>query len=136
MSQIISNHKIYENLKMYFPYVFKNAVNYYEVGLFDLIVELVDGSSIIYDDFEKTVRPLPRDSNNMSEEECRKEFGLRLRQMLYRKGITQMAFAEMSGISQVMISKYINGKASPSLYAIDKIAKVLGCSVDELRYVR
>lgn len=81
-----------------------------------------------------TIRKLPRDSNNMSEEEYRIEFSMRLKKIMYRKGWTQDDLSEATGITQAMISRYISRKATPSFYNVDKIAKALGCSTDEFRY--
>jgi transcriptional regulator with XRE-family HTH domain len=52
-----------------------------------------------------------------------------------RKGVTQSDLSFATGIAQPTLSGYINGKHEPGLYAIDKIAKALGCSVDEFRYI-
>ena len=37
-----------------------------------------------------------------------------------------------TGISTVTLSKYMNGKTTPSTYNIQKIAQALRCSVTEL----
>jgi len=50
--------------------------------------------------------------------------------------ISQEELSERTGISQVMISKYLNAKATPSFYRIEQIARVLKCSVSELGNIR
>lgn len=127
---------IYENLKHYFPYIAEDAVRSREISMFDLIIELIDGTEVIYDDLEKTIRVLPRDCDNMTEEECRKEFGLRLRKLMFRKDISQNELSRRTGITQPMLNKYITGKVTPGFYAVDRICRALECSVEELRYVR
>ena len=124
----------YENMKMYFPFLAKEAVEFKDDGKFELIVKLKSGEVISYDDLEKTIRNLPGNSDCMTENECRTEFGIRLRNIMFRKGITQAELSSMTGITQTMISKYITGKTSPSFYNVDKIAKALRCSIEELRY--
>jgi transcriptional regulator with XRE-family HTH domain len=71
----------------------------------------------------------------MTEETYRKEFGIRLRRLLRMKGMTQSDLADAIGITNAGLSGYINGKHTPSFYMVNKIARVLKCSVDELRYI-
>ena len=72
---------------------------------------------------------------NMSEEECKNEFGTRLKRLIYYKGFTQEDLSNATGISKTMINGYITGKINPSFYKVDKICKALGCSMDRLRFV-
>lgn len=128
---------LYINFERYFPTI-ANQVDEYRVSVVDapglVTVRLNDGSYFLYDDFDKTLRKLPRDGYGLTEDECRKEFGFRLRRLLYCKGITQAELSEMTGIPQCSISNYICGKVGPNFYTVDKIAKALGCSLDELSY--
>lgn len=128
------NDRFFNNFKLYFPSASKLVTDYKRTGLFDLTIKLSDGTSVMYDDMEHSIRNLPRDSNAMSERECRREFGLRLRKIMYFKNITQSDLSERTGLSQPMISNYINGRTTPSFYNADKIAKALGCSTEDLRY--
>ena len=128
--------EVFNSFKDYFPRMSEHAVRFERVSAFDILIEFDDGDISIYDSMEHTIRNLPRNSSEMTEEECRREFGIRLRTILYRRGITQAELSSKTGISQTIISNYINGKNTPSLYAVDRIAKALGCSVDEFRYVR
>lgn len=127
--------QIFRNLEMYFPFVFREMEEMIETDSNSLAVKLQDGSWVLYDDYAKTIRNLPKDINNMTEEECRNEFGKRLYRIMYLKGITQQELSDITGISQPMISAYVSGKVTPSFYKVDKIAKAIGCSADDLRYV-
>ena len=129
------SNSLFENFKLYFPSMFHNTEKFKEVGETEAIVYMKDGSRIVYDDLGKTFRNLPSSSERMTEDECRNEFGIRLRHLMYWRGITQTELAERTGISRVVLNRYIMGKSSPSFYAVDKIAKALGCSVDEFRYI-
>lgn len=126
---------IYENVQLYFPSIAEQAVEYIERTPDILIIKIKDGRTMYYDDIEKTMRQLPKDSNNLTEEEYKREFGFRLREVMYREGITQLELSERTGISQSMLSSYTSGRNIPSFYKVDKIAKALKCSTDELRYV-
>lgn len=129
------SNSVLTNFKLNFPYLYKEAASYEEINGYDIIVTLKNGASIVYDDVDKSFRNLPKDSNSMTESECRREFGIRLEKIMNRKRITQEELSYKTGISQGMISNYITGRNSPSFYNVDKIAKALGCSVDEFRYI-
>lgn len=129
-------YTIHDNLKRYFPFVYEDAVSHHQVSMYELVVELIDGSSVIYDDFEKTIRVLPPDSDDMTEEECRREFGCRLRRMMFIKHMNQSELSKKTRIPQALLSRYMNGKTTPSFYNVDRICKVLGCSIEDLRYIK
>lgn len=122
------------NYEKMFPSLANQTVGYIELNDFELLIKLEDGSKIIYDDFNKSYRNVPDDSHNMTEQECKREFGIRLRKILERKGMSQFELSERTGITPSDICNYVNGKTSPTFYRVDKIAKALGCSVDEFRY--
>ena len=122
------------NFKKQFPCFADHAVEYRKKGPFALVVKLDDGHVISYYDTEQGIRRLPSDDSRLTEEECREEFGIRLYRLMYNKGITQPELSEMTGITQSNISNYINGRKTPSFYTVDKIARALDCSIEELRY--
>lgn len=126
--------RLIHNLKLYYPFIANSATIMFQVSDFELTVKMVDGTSILYDDIDKSFRSLPMDSNDMTETECRTEFGNRLYKLMVRKNITQEELSHRTGIHQTLISKYITGKHSPSFYIVDRIAKALGCSMDQFRY--
>ena len=127
--------RYFNNFKLHFPVTAKLTEAYRQTGLFDLTIKLMDGTAVIYDDLERSIRKLPLDCFKMTEKECRREFGLRLCKLMKIKNVTQQDLSEMTGISRVTINKYINGKANANFYNADKIAKALKCSMDELRYI-
>ena len=49
-----------------------------------------------------------------------------------RIGKTQQQLADEVGVSIVMISQYENGRYMPSAEKLPKLAKALGCTIDEL----
>lgn len=131
----VIDERLYTNFKQYFPLFAEDAVSFTTSNIpCELIVKLTDGSSILYDDVGQTIRNLPDDPNDLSKEECNKEFSYRLRKIMQIKGITQQELSERTGIAQSHISNYVRGTRSPSFYIIDKIAKVLDCSIDQFRY--
>ena len=128
--------KILANLGLYFPDIVQDGVSFEKT--FDpneLKITLNNGSKFLYDDIDYTIRKLPTDRDNMSNHQIKREFGLRLKKIMYRRDITQEELSEKTGITQAMLSRYICGKALPGFSSVDKIAKALGCSVDEFRYI-
>lgn len=45
---------------------------------------------------------------------------------------TQRQMAKELGISEHMMSDYVNGESAPHVYKLLKIARYLGCAMDEL----
>lgn len=125
--------ELIDSFRLYFPSISKNVSKYYPISTFELIVKLNDGTMMSYYDLDHTIRKLPN-KNNMTEDECRYEFGLRLRRLMSFKGITQVELSETTGISRTTISDYITGKVTPNFYNASKIAKALKCSLEELNY--
>lgn len=126
--------RMFESFARYFPMISRKTVSYRDGGYDTLIVQLDDGTAIMYDSVEHSIRGVPVDGYDMSEQECRGEFGRRLYKIMWRKGVSETELAERAGIQRTQLSKYVNGKTSPSFYIVDKIAKALGCSIDDLRY--
>ena len=126
----------YRNFTIFYRRYVDRVVGYTAIDPYLLVIELDNGDKILYDDFYQRIRDIPKDPSVITEEEHRKEFGYRLHRMMDIKNITQAELADRTGIQQCQISKYINGKTTPSFYNVDKIAKALRCSVDELRYTK
>ncbi len=56
----------------------------------------------------------------------------RLQELLDEKDMTQRELAERIGVTEVTISRYINGERKPRIDIIGKIAEVFGVSIDYL----
>lgn len=124
-----------ENLKTYFPFLANDIQGWVKNDEWGITVRTRQGETFFYDDYEHTIRRLPAYSSDITEEESRMEFGYRLRRLMYKKGMTQTELADLAGIQRTQLNNYINGKTSPSFYIVDRIAKALGCSTDDLRYI-
>ena len=51
---------------------------------------------------------------------------------LARKRWTQRRLAEEIGLTEVTISRYMNGARQPTAYALLRMSRVLGCTMDDL----
>lgn len=67
---------------------------------------------------------------NISEIEWRKGFGRNLLNIMNRWKISQHELAIKTGLSDSTISKYVNGRATPTVYALMKICEVLELPYD------
>ncbi|MBU3057450.1 MAG: helix-turn-helix domain-containing protein [Pseudomonas indica] len=59
-------------------------------------------------------------------------FGQRIRDLRTAHGLSQEAFADLSGFDRTYISGIELGKRNPSLLAIEALAKALGVTAGEL----
>ena len=130
MIQLILDH-----LEMYFPSISENMESYEYDGGYGIIIKSIDGKELYYDDLNNSIRYLPIDKDSLTEDEYRNEFGYRVRTMMARRGITQLMLSEITKIGQAQLSRYINGKTTPSNYIVRKIARALDCTIDELSYM-
>jgi transcriptional regulator with XRE-family HTH domain len=55
-----------------------------------------------------------------------------IRELRIDAGLSQVVFAEKSGLFQTYLSRIENGKANPSLNALEVISKTLGVSIFDL----
>lgn len=126
--------QLFKNAYFYFPLFCNDAVDVYENGPFELILVMADGTRYSYYDYDNTIRKLPN-GPELTEDEYREEFGIRLSDILYRRGITQNELAYMAKISYVTISNYIRGISTPSYSNANRIARVLRMPLDAFTYV-
>lgn len=122
------------NFSAYYHYMVDDVVDYRFIrGGYQLLL-MNDGRVYLYDDMCRSLRRLPLDPYNMTEEECRIEFGEALDRIMRVKRVTQYELSRRTGISQASLSNYIQCKVSPSFHVVDKIAKALDVSIEEFRY--
>lgn len=131
----IVEENLLRNFEMIDPLSFSKMVKYEMPDSFTLIAFLDDGTKLLYDSLTNSTRRLKTDPREMTDEDMLTEFRYRLRHIMALRGFNQLRLAEETGISQVSISKYLNGKSDPSLLNLLKIARALDCSLDELRYI-
>lgn len=126
---------LWQNFVRQFPLVADRVQAFRAESPLDLVVELTNGERYIYDDEWLSIRKLPDSPMGLSEQQFKREFGVRLRKLMDRNNVTQLELSSRTGIDNRTISRYLTGRNLPSFYAIDKIAKALGCSADAFRYI-
>ena len=125
-------HQVY----LYFPDLLGEVVHAREYVQFMLLLETNTKYDYFYNITNNVLIPIPKDDKNLDKESFRRIFGVLLRRALERSGLTQEELSQKTGIPQPNISDYLYGKHFPSFYQIDKMAKAMNCSVEDLRYVK
>ena len=125
---------LFKEFAMYFPSLALKAERYYQDGPSTLIVKLNDDTAVWYDDTRHSISAVPKDSSTLDKDEFTFQFTRRLAKLMEDRRMSQRTLAEKLGIDESQVNKYVNGKNIPSLYVADRIAKILNCSLDELRY--
>lgn len=129
-------YSIVEEFENAYPELIKNVLSYRDLGGYELHVEFKDETALVYSGMQKTIRWLPQDPATMTDNERRYEFGARLRRIMFIRRMSQLELSRRTGISNVMLSRYVNGRSDPSYMTVEKICNVLGCDMDDLRYIK
>lgn len=123
-----------EDLERRYPFLMRDAVDYYEIDNAELFVELKNGQKYIFDYVTKAyrrVKPIVYDTPFVDENNFKKEFGIRLRAKMQQAGFTQEMLSEKTGITQPLISRYINGSVLPNAFKLIRIAQALNYDINE-----
>ena len=134
------NIKYYENIfeefRRFHPYIADDVVDYRPKGEYGLRLELRTGTKYDYSSTTRTIRRVDDrpayDDNEFDEEQWRLIFSDRLNELMGLRGYSQNTLAENTGLGKGSINNYVNGRATPSGYALAKIAHALDCTVAEL----
>ena len=103
-----------------------------ELNDWDLLIIYRDGRRILFDRCTGYFKNISyKNINELTEEQEREEFAYMLRSLMKRNWVTQERLAEKAHITRTMISKYVRGEAVPNALTLNKIAKVIGCSMDD-----
>lgn len=119
----------------YYPHLLSGMLDWYPSGRNEITVHLKNQDTLIYNFVTNDIRRngiSETDADDITEDEWRKIFSKKLIDKMYYANISQWRLSELTGISEVSISKYMNGRATPSGFNIDRICRALKCSVSEL----
>jgi DNA-binding XRE family transcriptional regulator len=116
--------------ELYYPSLYKQAIDWWASGPMSITVKLRDQSIFEYNRMDNTIRHIRAD--NRDEETMAKEIGYNLQKLIPLSGRTQSDIAKELGITNAMLSRYIHGTSVPSVVKARRIAKAIGCRIDEL----
>ena len=123
---------ILDQFRMYYPSLYDQGVDWWKSGPYHITVLLNDNSRVEFDSSENTIRCVSKIDRSVDNDILRKEIGRNIRKFIVYKGMNQQDVAERAGITQAMLSRYINGTSMPGIDKLHNIASVLGCHVDDL----
>lgn len=127
---------VYEAFCQDYPNLAEEMVDWYPSAQLEITVKIRGGKKYAYDFMTRQAYlasdPEYDDMNDISEEEWRKMFARNLNRKMRNVSMTQDRLADKVGISQVTISKYTNGLATPNSRNLIKMARALKCSIHEL----
>ena len=126
---------VYQDMLQNYSQLESKIIDWYPNGDHTIILKLDDGRKFVYYIGGVLVCVYdPKNETNeaVDESEWRRLFSYRLRHYLCLSGIPQYEFARLLGITEAMLSRYLNAKATPSSYIISKMAKILGCPISYL----
>lgn len=125
--------KILNQFELYYPNFYEQAVDWWASGRASIGVKLNDGSVLDYNHFDNSIRFIQINTYIEDDEESRKKaFGHNLQKMIPFTGMTKGEIAEKLGITNAMLSRYLRGTTMPSADKAHQIARLIGCSTDEL----
>lgn len=73
-----------------------------------------------------------RQEANMTDEQWRYEFAFRLRKVMRHRKLTQKQLAQLAGIEEDTLSRYLHRTRIPRIDILIAICDALDCSVDSL----
>lgn len=129
---------MFEYYASIYPQYAERTINWFPSGQMEITVRLDDRTFWVFDMIGPTLKPLgnrdlnPEAEDDISEEEYRIRLSKNLRIKMHHTAVSQDVLARRSGISTVMINRYVNAKATPSMYNLERIARALQCSPTEL----
>lgn len=123
-----------EKLERYFPELLDEIESYKDLKYAEVILYLKDGSVLRFDGIENRLKRLPSNMDDMTDEEYKVEFGLRLRRAMAFNRINQDELSYRTGIAQPAISRYITGKTLPTVRILHRITRAIGCTAEDLYY--
>lgn len=117
-----------------YQYLYKYMESWEPFNNREIIVKLEDGRAYSYDGISRALRgvKLIDDISEFTDEEWRKGFSDLLSKQIRRSAMTRGELADRIGISSVMMSRYSTGKSAPTPQMMQKLARALDCSVDDL----
>lgn len=130
---------VLKSFKMHYPELYEQMVDWHPSAHLQIAIKLNNGKYITYDlidDLIGTTYDPYASTDRLDEDMWKDNFAKRLTNRMRTGCISQSILSDLTGISMVTLSKYMNGRAIPSGYNLDRIARALKCSIAELTDAR
>lgn len=132
MNNFEVNEYMLQNYIAYFHPNFDEIEDIREINKCELLIIKTDGTRYIFNDVMSSIRRLPSDPDNMTDEQVAFEFMQRFRSMRILRAYNISDLHELTGISMSTLSRYDNGETTPTVINLRKLAKALKCSPSDL----
>mgnify|MGYP003296138942 CR=1 FL=1 len=128
--------EIFDEFKLRHSYLIDGVEDWGPIGRTAIRVNMKNGTMYDFDARSNSIRnvkdrPMHHD-DAYDEDEWREVFADRLAEMICTKRLNQQSLADYTGLSKGAINNYINKRATPSGYALTKLARALDCSIMDL----
>lgn len=123
---------ILEQFRMYFPTLYDRATDWWKSGPYHVTALLDDNSRVEFDSSDNTIRWVNAIDRSVDSDIFRREIGRNIKKFMIYRGVSQQDLVEKVGVTQSMMSRYINGTSMPGVDKLHNIASVLGCHIDDL----
>ena len=127
-----SCERILEQFKMYFPTLYEKGKDWWKSGPYHITVLLWDDSRLEFDSSDNTIRWIRALDYSTDNEILRREIGRNIKKFITYRGISQQELCEKIGVTESMMSRYINGTSMPGIDKLYNLAAVLNCQIDDL----
>lgn len=130
---------LFHNFSMYYPNSAKKVVNYYVDNITgELVLVMKDGHRFVFDEMMEynKVKHISKNIFDATDEDVKNDFSIRLIKIMNMKNITQQQLSELANISQSTLSSYITKRSMPSIKNANRIAYVLGYTIEDLFYYK
>lgn len=126
------NEYMLQNYIAYFHPNFDEIEDIREINKCELLIIKTDGTRYIFNDAMSSIRRLPSDPDNVTDEQVAFEFMQRFRSMRILRAYNISDLHELTGISMSTLSRYDNGETTPTVINLRKLSKALNCSPSDL----
>ena len=127
---------VIETFERDYPHVARKLVDWYPIGRNEIVIKIESGDRFVYRYIGSSLSKIDDtdiDGEELDESAWRNKFSERLCKKMREVGVERWRLSQLTGISEVSISRYMNGKATPSAFNLERIAIALKCSSSELR---
>ena len=124
--------RIMDRFEQYYPYLYKQTVDWWPSGRSCVTVKLEDGLLMEFESMDNTIRRVQSTNCIKDIEVLRRDIGRNIQKMILTRGIPQTEIAEKCEITPAMLSRYIHGTSMPGIDKVHTLATVLGCRIIDI----
>jgi predicted XRE-type DNA-binding protein len=121
-----------EQFSLHYPHFYKQSIDWWKSGPYHITFLLSNRDRIEFNASENTIRYIKPIDHFADSPDLRREIGRNIRKFITYRGLRQQEVSESAGITEAMLSRYINGTSMPGLDKLHNLACALGCQLTDL----